>query len=107
MMRSVDKLRLMYKAIIIKSINRLDDKQAVAMRYIACYILGGFKNKIMKETLKERIERMRMNLVNRIEMLDKNIIEYKESDNYEKAMINDIKLKQLFIILNELDEALK
>lgn len=61
----------------------------------------------MKETLKERIERMRMNMVNRIEMLDKNIKEYKEADNYERAMINDIKRNQLLMVLGELDKALK
>lgn len=61
----------------------------------------------MKETLRERIERMRMNMVNRIEMLDKNIKEYKEADNYERAMINDIKRNQLIIVLGEMDKALK
>ena len=61
----------------------------------------------MRETLRERIERMRMKLVNRIEMLDKNIKEYKEANNYERAMINDIKRNQLLLILGELDKALK
>lgn len=61
----------------------------------------------MKETLRERIEQMRMRLVNRIEMLDKHIEEYKEANNYEKAMINDIKRSQLLLILGELDKALK
>lgn len=61
----------------------------------------------MKETLRERIERMRINMVNRIEMLDKNIKEYKDADNYERAMINDIKRNQLIMVLGELDKALK
>jgi hypothetical protein len=61
----------------------------------------------MKETLRERIERVRMNMVNRIEMLDKNIKEYKEADNYERAMINDIKRNQIIMVLGELDKSLK
>jgi len=61
----------------------------------------------MKETLREKIERMRMNMVNRIEMLDKHIKEYKEADNYERAMINDIKRNQLILVLGELDKSLK
>jgi len=61
----------------------------------------------MKEILRERIERMRMKMVSRIEMLGKNIKEYKESDNYESAMINDIKRNQLLLVLGEFDKALK
>lgn len=61
----------------------------------------------MEETLRQRIERMRMNMVNRIEMLDKNVKEYKEADNYEGAMINAIKRNQLIMVLVELDKALK
>jgi hypothetical protein len=61
----------------------------------------------MKETLRENIERMRMDMVNRIEQLYNHIEEYKKAENFEAAMKCDIKRKTLLVVLGRLDEALK
>lgn len=61
----------------------------------------------MKETLRENIERMRMDMVNRIEQLYKHIEEYKKAEDFENAMKCDIKRSTLLVVLGRLDEALK
>lgn len=61
----------------------------------------------MKETLRENIERMRMDMVNRIEQLYNHIEEYKKSEDFENAMKCDIKRSTLLVVLGRLDEALK
>jgi hypothetical protein len=45
----------------------------------------------MKEKLRENIERMRMDMVNRIEQLYKHIEDYKQAADFENAMKCDIK----------------
>jgi len=61
----------------------------------------------MKETLRENIERMRMDMVNRIEQLYNHVAEYKQAEDFENAMKCDIKRQQLIMVLGRLDEALK
>ena len=61
----------------------------------------------MKETLREKIERMRLDMVNQIEQLYNHVAEYKATDDYENAMKCDIKRRQLIMVLGSLDEALK
>ena len=61
----------------------------------------------MKETLRENIERMRMDMVNRIEQLYNHIEDYKKAGCFEAAMKCDIKRKTLLVVLGRLDEALK
>jgi hypothetical protein len=61
----------------------------------------------MKETLRENIERMRMDMVNQIEQLYKHIEEYKQAEDFENAMKCDIKRNALLVVLGRLDEALK
>jgi hypothetical protein len=61
----------------------------------------------MKETLRENIERMRMDMVNRIEQLYNHVAEYKTAEDFENAMKCDIKRQQLIMVLGRLDEALK
>lgn len=61
----------------------------------------------MKETLKENIERMRMDIVNRIDQPYNRIKEYEKSENFESAMKCDIKRRTLLVVLGRLDEALE
>jgi len=61
----------------------------------------------MKETLRERIEKMRMDIVNRIEQLYNHIEEYKKVDDFDNAMKCDIKRSTLLVVLARLDQALK
>ena len=61
----------------------------------------------MKETLREKIERRRMDMVNRIEQLYNHVAEYKAAEDFENAMKCDIKRQQLIMVLGRLDEALK
>lgn len=77
-------------------------------RGAASYTALTIKQKgIMKTSLRERIERMRMDMVNRIEQLHKHIEEYKSVDDFQNAMKCDIKVSQLIIVLEGLEEALK
>ena len=61
----------------------------------------------MKETLRQNIERMRTDMINRIEQLNKSVAGYKQAENFENAMMCDIKRQQLIMVLGRLDEALK
>jgi len=61
----------------------------------------------MEKLLREKIEEMRMDIVNRIEQLYTNMQEYKIENNFEAAMKCDIKRDQLIVVLGRLDEVLK
>ena len=65
------------------------------------------QTKKMNSTLKGNIERIRIDMINRIDQLHKNIKEYKRDEDFEHAMKCDIKMKQLTMVLERLDEALK
>ncbi len=52
----------------------------------------------MKETLRERLENEISRIDARCEQLRKNILEYKEDNDYENAMKNDIKWRQLKMV---------
>jgi len=60
----------------------------------------------VKETLRENIERMRMDMISRIEQLYTSIAEYKQAEDFENAMKCNIKRQQLIMVLGRLDEAL-
>ena len=64
------------------------------------------QEKIVK-TFRERIETMRMDIANRIEQLYSNVVVYKDAEDFENAMKCDIKRRQLIMVLDQLDEALK
>lgn len=64
------------------------------------------QEKIVK-TFRERIETMRMDIDNRIEQLYSNVVVYKDAEDFENAMKCDIKRRQLILVLDQLDEALK
>ena len=51
-----------------------------------------------EETLKERLENEISRIDARCEQLRKNILEYKEDNDYENAMKNDIKWRQLKMV---------
>ena len=61
----------------------------------------------MKETLRQNIERMKVDMTSRIEQLHKNIEEYKQTGDYENAMKCDLKRNTLLVVLERLNEALK
>ena len=61
----------------------------------------------MKETLRQNIERMRTDMINRIEQLNKSVAGYKQAEDFESAMKCDIKSRLLIMVLERLDEALK
>ena len=52
----------------------------------------------MKETLRERLENEISRIDARCEQLRKNILEYKEDNDYENAMKEDIKWRQLKMV---------
>ena len=52
----------------------------------------------MKETLREKLENEISRIDARCEQLRKNILEYKEDNDYENAMKNDIKWRQLKMV---------
>ena len=61
----------------------------------------------MKKTLREKLEQRIKTLENRIEQLQNNIKQYKKFDNCRDAFINQIKLKQFQIVVEQLKEDLK
>lgn len=65
------------------------------------------KQEKIEKTFREKIETIRMDMVNLIEDLDFRIIEYKDTEDFENAMKCDIKRKQLIMVLGRLDKALK
>ena len=60
----------------------------------------------MKKSLYERMLAMRERLIARIEMLEKHVKEYKESEDYGNAMKCDIKCRQLKLVESELTNEL-
>lgn len=65
------------------------------------------KQEKIEKSFRERIEEIRMDMVNRIEQLSKNIEVYKQAEDFENAMKCDIKRSTLLVTLERLDEALK
>jgi len=61
----------------------------------------------MKETLRQRLENEISRMDARCEQLCKNIYANKELTDYESAMKNDIKYRQLKIVSQSLKELLK
>ena len=61
----------------------------------------------MNQTLRERMENMLFRIVERIEILQKNINEYKEEGYFESAMKCDIKMRTFKIIEEELRKELQ
>jgi hypothetical protein len=60
-----------------------------------------------EKLFREKIETMRIDMVNRIDQLYKHAAEYKAVDNFENSKKCDIKRQQLIMVLGRLDEALK
>jgi hypothetical protein len=60
----------------------------------------------MKETLRERLENEISRIDARCEQLRKNILEYKEDNDYENAMKSDIKWRQLKMVLQSFQKLL-
>jgi len=60
----------------------------------------------MKQTLRERMEYMLYRITGRVEMLQKSINEYKESNDFENAMKCDIKMRTLKLIEDDLRKEL-
>ena len=60
----------------------------------------------MKETLRKRLEDEIIRIDTRCEQLRKNILEYKEDNDYENAMKNDIKYRQLKMVSQSLTKLL-
>ena len=65
------------------------------------------KQEKIQKSFREKIETIRMDIVNGIEDLHLHIVEYKDTEDFEKAMKCDIKRRQLIMVLGRLDEALK
>lgn len=61
----------------------------------------------MKQTLRERMENMLCRIVGRVEMLQKNINEYKEAGDFENAMKCDIKMRTFKLIEEDLRKELQ
>ena len=65
------------------------------------------KQEKIEKSFRERIEDIRMDMVDRIEQLSKNIEVYKQAEDFENAMKCDIKRSTLLVTLERLDEVLK
>lgn len=61
----------------------------------------------MKETLRQMVEAMIKDLVNRRDMLDKHIYEYAANENYEDANTNQIRRNTIEMVIKRLEEILK
>jgi hypothetical protein len=61
----------------------------------------------MKKTLREKLWDEIDRIDKRCNQLMRNISEYKEDNDFENAMKNDIKLKQLEMVAQHLSELLK
>jgi hypothetical protein len=61
----------------------------------------------MKKTLREKLWDEIDKIDKRCNQLMRNISEYKEDNDFENAMKNDIKLKQLEMVAQHLSELLK
>ncbi len=60
----------------------------------------------MKETLRKRLEDEISRIDARCDQLHKNVLEYKEDNDYESAMKNDIKWRQLKMVSQSLKKLL-
>lgn len=60
----------------------------------------------MKETLRKRLEDEIIRIDVRCEQLRKNVLEYKEYNEYESAMKSDIKYRQLKMVSQSLKKLL-
>lgn len=60
----------------------------------------------MKETLREKVEKMRMKVIARRDQLELNILGYKKSEDWENAMKNDIKKQEFKLFLRAIDDVL-
>jgi hypothetical protein len=60
----------------------------------------------MKETLRKRLEDEISRIDARCEQLRKNVLEYKEDNEYESAMKSDIKYRQLKMVSQSLKKLL-
>ena len=61
----------------------------------------------MKETLRKKLQDEISRIDARCEQLQKNILEYKENNEYASAMKNDIKYNQLKIVSQSLKKLLR
>jgi len=60
-----------------------------------------------KDKLREDVEVIRMKLSNRIDLLTKHEQEYKDSGEPLEAERCDLRARQLYMVLNDIDKALK
>ena len=60
----------------------------------------------MKKSLRQKLESVVVRMENRLEMLRRNVKEYKEENRLQEAIYNQIKADQFEIILDELKEIL-
>ena len=58
----------------------------------------------MKESLRDRLLRRIEDMQIRVIQLRKNTMEYNENNDYENAMKNDIKYRQLKLVVQELNK---
>tara|TARA_R110000772_G_scaffold55038_3_gene125606 strand:+ start:152 stop:337 length:186 start_codon:yes stop_codon:yes gene_type:complete len=58
----------------------------------------------MKESLRDKLLRRIEDMQIRVIQLRKNTMEYKENNDYENAMKNDIKYRQLKLVVQELNK---
>jgi len=61
----------------------------------------------MKQTLRDKLISRIADIDNRCKMLLINIQEYKDNNSFERAMINDIKYRQLSLVSQELKKLLR
>lgn len=62
---------------------------------------------MMKQTLREQIEQMLKDLINRQNQLDRNVREYVEAGNLGDAAISQIKRDTLTMVVARLEEVLR
>jgi len=58
----------------------------------------------MKESLREKLIRRIEDMQQRVIQLRKNTMQYKENNDFENAMKNDIKYRQLQLVVQELNK---
>lgn len=61
----------------------------------------------MAKTLREDIEFIRAKLSDRIDILHKHVEEYKDEGKKVESIKCDLKARQLLMVLNDIDKALK
>jgi cell shape-determining protein MreC len=61
----------------------------------------------MKETLYEKVQNLKKDLVEKQKRLEENITTYKENEDWENAMKCDIKRYQYVLFIIEIDKLLK